>query len=104
MSDAIPLLVLFAVCGLIVVGSARLGPATSMALSGLWAPQGRPDWPHGVQEMDAPAFEVSHLDALRPGTLMILVGPATAGTTEQDEPQPEIVELFDRRLRDDADR
>ena len=104
MSDAIPLLVLFAVCGLIVIGSARLGPATSMALSGLWAPHGRPDWPHGVQEMDAPAFEVSHLDALRPGTLMILVGPATAGTTEQDEPQPEIVELFDRRLRDDADR
>ena len=104
MSDAIPLLVLFAVCGLIVVGSARLGPATSMALSGLWAPQGRPDWPHGVQEMDAPAFEVSHLDALRPGTPVVLAGPPMAGATEQVDPQPEIVELFDRRLRDDADR
>ena len=100
MSDPFPILALVACSCLIIVGSLRIGPATSLALSGLWAPQGRSDWPHGVQEMDAPHFAVVHLDALQPGTPMVLGGPATDRSDETDEPQPEMVELFDRPLRD----
>ena len=99
-SDAVPVLGLLAVGYLIVVGSTRLGPGASLTLSGLWAPQGRTDWPHGVQEMDAPQFEVTHLDALQPGTPMVLSGPVADATADPDEPQPEMVELFDRPLRD----
>jgi hypothetical protein len=100
-SDAVPVLALVAIGCLIVVGSSRLGHETSMALSGLWAPQGRTDWPHGVQEMDAPSFEVAHLDALQPGTPMVLIAAAADGSAELDEPMPEMIELFDRPLRDD---
>ena len=93
------MLVLLAICCLVIVASNRLGHATTLALSGLVAPQGRPDWPHGIQEMDAPQFEVAHLDALRPGTPVLLDGPAIGGAADPDEPQPEVVELFDRPLR-----
>ena len=50
--------------------------------------------------MDAPHFAVVHLDALQPGTPMVLGGPATNRADETGEPQPEMVELFDRPLRD----
>lgn len=103
-SDAVPVLALLAIGGLIVVGSSRLGHVTSMALSGLWAPHGRTDWPHGVQEMDAPSFEVTHLDALQQGTPMVLIAAAADGSAELEEPLPEMIELFDRSLRDDPDR
>jgi hypothetical protein len=97
-SDPVPVLALVVACCLIVVGSTRLGSATSLALTGLWAPQGRPDWPRGVQETDAPHFEVTHLDALQPGTPMVLDGPARDSSAEPDEPAPEMIELFDRPI------
>ena len=100
MSELLPLFALGAACCLIIIGSSRLGPATSLVLSGLWAPQGRNDWPRGIQEMDAPHFAVTHLDGLRPGTAMAPDGPAEAGAHERDERQPEVVELFDGPLRD----
>jgi len=99
--DPVPVLALFAAGCLIVIGSTRLGPGTTLTLSGLWAPQGRSDWPQGVQEMDAPPFEVVHLDALQPGTAILLEGPPVAGAADAPaEPQPEMIELFDRPLRD----
>ena len=104
MGDPVPVLALFAAGCLIVIGSTRLGLGTTLTLSGLWAPQGRSDWPQGVQEMDAPPFEVVHLDALQPGTPILLEGPPIAGAAEPDEPQPEVIELFDRPLRDDSAR
>jgi hypothetical protein len=98
--DPIPVLALLAACSLILVGSTRVGPATSLTLSGLWAPQGRNDWPRGVQEMDAPQFAVTHLDTLQPGTPIMLGAAATDDAADRDEPRPEMVELFDRPLRD----
>lgn len=101
MSDAVPVLALLAIGCLIVFGSRRLGLEPSISLAGLWAPQGRTDWPHGIQEMDVPSFAVTHLDALHHGTSMSLDTPVADGSTEQDAPQPEMVELFDGPLRSD---
>lgn len=51
--------------GLITVAGARLGAGSHLSLIGLFVPQGRSDWPRGVQEMDVPRFAVEHAEALR---------------------------------------
>jgi hypothetical protein len=42
--------------GWIVFGIRWLGSGTESALGGIFATAGQPDWPHGVQEEDAPRF------------------------------------------------
>jgi hypothetical protein len=51
--------------GLVAVAGARLGAGSHLALAGLFPPQGRSDWPRGVQEADAPRFALEHISALR---------------------------------------
>ena len=51
----------------LLVAGALLGAGTENSLTGLFAQNGRRDWPQGVQETDVPRFAVEHLDALRPG-------------------------------------
>ncbi len=75
-----------------IVGS-RSGERSSTAFAGLFPAQGRRDWPTGLQESDAPRFDVTHLDALRPGT-MGDSGPGSPGS----DPVPsnhrsEVIEL-----------
>ena len=75
-----------------VVGG-RSGEATHAGLAGLFPAQGRRDWPVGVQESDAPRFDVAHLDALRPGTVPNS-DPDDPGSDPGGSSQPvEIVEL-----------
>ena len=52
--------------GLVIFAGARLNRGAPMDFSGLFAARGRSDWPYGVQEGDAPHFEVAHLESLRP--------------------------------------
>jgi hypothetical protein len=75
----------------------RRGDGPAGLLSGLFAAQGRPDWPHGVQEPDAPRFAVEHALELRPGhddRSRVTVGPGV----DEDESVGEIIELFNRPL------
>ena len=67
-----------------------------MAFSGLFPAQGPPDWPHGVQEPDAPRFALEHVKALRPNG----DGPGTLSSTEfVDEGRAgEIIDLFNRPI------
>ena len=91
MSDSLVYLLLGISCLAIVVGARKLGAGMDLSLGGLWAsPNARPDWPRRVQEADSPRFAVSHAEALRRGTPMVLM---PVSVQDGDEPQPEIVEL-----------
>jgi hypothetical protein len=86
-----------AVIGLITARG-RSGGGGDVAFAGLFPAQGRSDWPHGVQESDAPRFAVEHAAALRSAAdepLRVL----KAGDHAEDGPQGDIVDLFNRRLR-----
>lgn len=78
-----------------VIFAAGRGPADLFA--GLFQAQGGPDWPHGVQEADAPRFALEHAEALRPGSD---ADPGAADPAAAVEPRldGEIIELFNRRL------
>jgi len=71
----------------------RSGGAVDVAFGGLFPAQGRSDWPHGVQESDAPRFAVEHAASLRPGA-----GAALGALEAEDGLEGEIVDLFNRRL------
>jgi hypothetical protein len=61
-------LILGAVIGgfaFVLIAGAKLG-AGPAALSGLFPPQGRSDWPTGVQESDVPRFRLPMGTAERP--------------------------------------
>lgn len=96
MSDGVTYLGLVVVFGFVLVVAARLGTGPQRILEGLFAPPAGRDWPHGVQEGDAPRFAVAHLDGLRPGV------PAAVGSATSDDhigsPTAEIVDLGSRRL------
>lgn len=62
----------------------------------MFAAPGRPDWPYGVQEEDAPRLAIEHAPALRPGGRD---GPGDTGLIEgAGDEAGEIIELFNRRL------
>jgi hypothetical protein len=58
----------------------------------MFAAPGRPDWPNGVQEEDAPHFAVDRVLIVRPGD------EAGDGGTAEGEAVGEIIEVFNRRL------
>ena len=78
--------------GFVMVAGARLGAGSHTSLTGLFPTHGVRDWPAGIQEPDAPRFEVSHLDTLRPRR-----AGAVRTTVDDVVPLPEIVELGARR-------
>jgi hypothetical protein len=88
--------------GLIIVAGSWLGAGSHLPLAGLFPLQGRDDWPHGVQEGDAPHFAVEHADALRPGSPGAADerprNPASVAQDDAADPPPEVVELYTRRL------
>lgn len=96
MTDGVTYLWLVLGIGFVLITGARLGAGGHTTLAGLFPPMAVRDWPHGVQEPDAPRFAVDHLDALRGGA--ILVPPGTARSAEPGDPvEPaEIIELYDR--------
>jgi hypothetical protein len=100
MHEGFTYLSLIVAFGFVLIAGARLGAGSHTGLAGLFPAHAGRDWPTGVQEPDAPHFAVVHLDALRPGTPVLLDGPAIGGDAQPDEPQPEVIELFDRPLRD----
>jgi hypothetical protein len=51
--------------GVIAAGIRWLNEGRPVDVGGLFADQGRDDWPHGVQEPDAPRFRVDRADRLR---------------------------------------
>jgi hypothetical protein len=58
----------------------------------MFAAPGRPDWPSGIQEEDAPRFAVDRAVMLRSGDQTGDSAPA------EDDATGEIIELFNRRL------
>jgi hypothetical protein len=75
----------------------RRGDGPAGLLSGMFAAQGRPEWPHGVQEPDAPRFAVEHALELRPGH-GDRIRAQTVPDVDEDELAGEIIELFNRPL------
>jgi hypothetical protein len=102
-SESITLVTVVVGFGLVTVVIAWLGDG-HLSLGAFLPVQPRDEWPRGVQEGDVPHFAVEHVDALRPGS----DGSAAAGdmpgssvTVDRDDQpvaQPEIVELYTRRL------
>ena len=56
--------------GFVLVVGGRIGEGSPTVLAGLFPAHGVRDWPTGVQESDVPRFDVTHLDALRPGVVV----------------------------------
>jgi hypothetical protein len=98
MPDGLTYLWLILGFGFILVAGARLGAGSHTALAGLFPSRPVIDWPSGVQEGDAPRFDVAHLDALQHG--MTVIPPVREHTaTSNDEPASiEIVDLYERPL------
>ena len=79
--------------GFVQVVGGRSGEEAHTALAGLFPAQGRRDWPVGVQESDAPRFDITHLDALRPDAVATS-GPRGTGPDPVHSSLPvEMVEL-----------
>jgi hypothetical protein len=79
--------------GFVQVVGGRSGEGAHTAFAGLFPAQGRRDWPVGVQESDAPRFDVAHLDALRPAPA-VTTGPGSPDSDPVVANRPvEIVEL-----------
>lgn len=101
MADLIAIVTVVIGFGLVAVGGAWLGVGAQPLFLGLFSQQGRPDWPHGVQEQDAPHFAVEHIDALRSVPLVGAETPRGAGIVTVDDATddgPEVIELYTRRL------
>ncbi len=77
---------------LIAVVGARLGAGTPAALAGLFPAQGVRDWPTGVQEADAPRF---NLDAAPSPP----VGLPDTSRTSAETPPSEIEDLYAGPIR-----
>ncbi len=95
MYDGLTIIGLIFGFGFLMVAGARLRAGSHLSLTGLFPAPGVRDWPHGVQEPDAPRFDVAHLDGLRRGG-----EPVRDPVRIDDEiqPHPEIVELSLRRI------
>ena len=89
MSDGLTVIWLILGFGFLVVAGARLGAGSHTSLTGLFPARGARDWPTGVQEPDAPRFEVSHLDGLRPRREEVGIRTTVVDVVSL----PEIVEL-----------
>ena len=96
MSDGVTYLGLVVIFGFVLVAAARLGTGPQRIFEGLFAPPARRDWPTGVQESDAPRFDVAHLDGLRPGR-SVRSRPSETSTVA-DAAGPELLDLGTRRL------
>jgi hypothetical protein len=109
MVDGVTYLSLALGFGFILVAGARLGAGSHTALGGLFPSRPVVDWPTGVQEADAPRFDIAHLDALGHGmTLEPPIRPtaeatarAMAEATADGLASLEVVELYERRLDPD---
>jgi hypothetical protein len=77
-----------------ITARGRNGGSGDVPFAGLFPPQGRSDWPHGIQESDVPRFALEHAAALRPGA------EGDMGIDDvEDGPVGDIVDLFNRPLR-----
>jgi|SRR6478735_10316113 len=83
--------------GFILVAAAHIGAGSLQAFGGLFAPQNVRDWPTGIQEGDAPRFDVRHLDELRPGQPDV-IATSTIADDVGDGPRTEVIELGSRPL------
>ena len=81
----------------IAYAGSHLGAGSVQAFAGLFAARDARDWPHGVQEGDAPRFAVWHLDELRPGQPEVIATSA-ADDDSVDGPPTELLDLGSRRL------
>ena len=82
--------------GFILFAGAHIGAGSLQAFGGLFAPQNVRDWPTGIQEGDAPRFDVRHLDELRPGQPHVIA--SSIADDAVDGPRTELVELGSRPL------
>ena len=82
--------VLVAGVGFVLVVGGRIGSGSPTVLAGLFPAHGVRDWPTGVQEPDAPRFDVAHLDALRHGVVVV---PGAPDVSADASCSVEIVEL-----------
>ena len=80
--------------GFLIAAGVQLSAGSHLSLAGLFPVQAVRDWPHGVQEPDAPRFDVAHLDELRPARTPV----ANRVLPDDDAERPEIVELGVRRI------
>ena len=78
--------------GFLIVAGARLSAGSHLSLAGLFPAHGVRDWPVGLQEPDAPRFDVAHLDGLRPARTVVL------DRVLLENELPEIVELEVRQI------
>jgi len=115
MSDGLTVVWLLLGFGFVLIAGSRLEAGSHLSLAGLFPRDGVRDWPVGVQETDAPRFDVAHIDALRPerdrdlptdgrrddgggvDDTPVLVTSAPVTSAGWDD-HPEIVELGVRRL------
>ena len=96
MSDGVVLITLIAGFGFILVAGDRLGAGSHHSFSGLFPSRGVADWPTGVQEGDAPRFQVRHLDHLRPGQPVVVSTSVVPDSF--DGPRAELLDLGTRHL------
>ena len=89
MSEALTVIGLVLGFGFLIAAGMGLSAGSHLSLAGLFPVQAVRDWPHGVQEPDAPRFDVAHLDGLRPAGTPVL---------DSDAELPQVVELGTRRL------
>lgn len=89
MPDGFVLPVLALGFGFVLIAGSWLTNGSPDLMAGLFAPQAVADWPQGLEEPDAPRFDVAHVDTIRHA--------ARAPWEDAIEPA-EIVELFDRPL------
>jgi hypothetical protein len=80
-------------CSVAGIGGARL-VGTHVWRGGMLAPQGAKDWPHGVQEGDAPRFDVANAAALQASAVAATGFEDLDGATAVP---PELIELHVRR-------
>jgi hypothetical protein len=96
MPDGVVYVTLIVGFGFVVVAGARIGAGSHHSLAGLFPASGAREWPRGVQEADAPHFDVTHLDGLRPDH------PVTVdvATTDDgfDAPPTELIDTGSKRL------
>lgn len=89
MPDGMVLPVLGLTFGFVLVAGSWLRKGSPDLMAGLFASPSTGEWPPGVQEADAPRFDVAHVDAIR---------HAQTSPVENPIEPPDLVELFDRQF------
>ena len=92
MSDVVVPIAVVAGFGFILYAGAHLGAGSTQAFAGLFAAGDVRDWPTGIQEADAPRFDVAHLDELRHGRPEV-IATSTIAHDVADGPPTELIEL-----------